>query len=423
MEAQSYHQKNHFVTVETDTVDRARLRHQTPEGRDSGKARLHGLDALRGGALLLGILLHALMTFHTDGTWLVIDDRSTAHADTVVYVIHLFRMTLFMLLAGYFGNLVLRRRGGVAYIRDRLVRILSPIFVFWPLAVILPIGIFKPLDAARRNLPDPTASTEDVDLLTILSPTFLWFLLTLMQCAVIVVAARAVLLRAFGAEVLERAGTATGRWLSSPGGVLIAALPYLTGLLIQGRYPTGISMPLTVLPELSSLIPYLGAFLVGWMLFAHHGSMAQLGDRWFIHLLAAVILTVAAAPDLPLDRPLPITAALAALAGWTWTYALLGLCTRHLSRERPALRYLADASYWMYLVHIPILLGCQFLVAGAAWPILVKLLFTLTITFTILLVSYHLLVRSTWLGKWLNGRRHPFRWNPLASTSSPGTRR
>ena len=37
-------------------------------------ARLHHLDALRGGALLLGVLLHALMPFAPGELWLVNDD-------------------------------------------------------------------------------------------------------------------------------------------------------------------------------------------------------------------------------------------------------------------------------------------------------------------------------------------------------------
>ncbi|SDS43746.1 glucans biosynthesis protein C [Brevibacterium sandarakinum] len=382
---------------------------------DSGHPRLHGLDALRGGALLLGILLHALMSFHTSGGWLIADVRNTVVADTTVYVIHLFRMTLFMLLAGYFGNMVLRRRGAASYVRDRLVRILSPIFVFWPLAVILPMAVFVPLDAARRNLPAPSASAEDVGLLTIFSPSFLWFLLTLMQCTLIVVAVRAMLVRIFGAEALARAASIVGRWFASPAGAIIAALPYLIGLLIQGHSLSGIREPLTVVPELSSLIPYLGAFVVGWMLFAHRPGLVQVSRRWLLHLVAAVIFTVVAAPDLPLHRPLPVAATLTALAAWAWTYALLGLCTRFLTRERPAIRYLADASYWMYLIHMPILLGCEVLVAGADLPIFVKLLFTLSITFAVLLLSYHFLVRSTWLGKWLNGRRHPFHWSPRSA--------
>lgn len=386
------------------------------DSRTGRQPRLHGLDALRGGALLLGILLHALMSFHTSGGWMIADERTTVSADIAVYVIHLFRMTLFMLLAGYFGNMVVRRRGPGAYVRDRVVRILSPIFVFWPLAVILPMAILVPLDAARRNLPDPNAAADDLDPLIIFSPSFLWFLLTLMQCTVIVVLVRAMLIRIFGAEALARASSTVGRWLSSPAGVLIAAVPYLMGLIIQGHSLSGIREPLTVVPELSSLIPYLGAFLTGWLLFAHRPSLDRLGERWLVHLVAAVLLTVAAAPELPIDRPLPMAAALTALAGWSWTYGLLGLCTRCLTRERPALRYLADASYWMYLTHLPILLACEVMAAGASLPILVKLLFTLTVTCTVLLVSYHFLVRSTWLGRWLNGRRHPFRWNPFTPT-------
>lgn len=429
MESQSYYHKGD-PTLGTSAVSQSGPAPRPPpksghDSRESGKFRLHGLDALRGGALLLGILLHALMSFHTDGGWLIADERNTAYADTAVYVIHLFRMTLFMLLAGYFGNLVLRRRGTRSYVRDRLVRILSPIFVFWPLAVILPWVTLVPLDVARRNLPDPSASAEEVSLLLILSPSFLWFLLTLMQCVVIIVALRAVLIRVFGAEALARAGATAGRWLASPAGVAIAALPYMVGLLIQGKNLSGLREPHTVLPELSSLIPYLGAFIVGWMLFAHRDALVQLGNRWLVHLVSAVLLTIAAAPDLPIHRPTIVAAVLTALAGWAWTYALLGLCTRFLTRERPAIRYLADASYWMYLIHMPILLACEVLVAGSPLPIIIKLLFTLTVTFAILLVSYHFLVRSTWLGKWLNGRRHPFRWNPLASTasSSPAARR
>ena len=39
--------------------------------------RLHGLDALRAGALLLGIVLHGLAPFMPGGGWLVTDRYST----------------------------------------------------------------------------------------------------------------------------------------------------------------------------------------------------------------------------------------------------------------------------------------------------------------------------------------------------------
>jgi glucans biosynthesis protein C len=376
--------------------------------------RLHGLDALRGGALLLGILLHSLMPFHPESGWFIADAQTAGAVDEIAYVIHLFRMTLFMLLAGFFGNLVLQRRGPTAFVRERATRILLPAIAFWPVAVILPLAILVPLDAARRDLP-PAPPPEDVPLLLALSPLVLWFLWTLMQCVVIVVVARALLIRAISAERLGRAASAAGRVLTRPGGVLLAAVPYATGLVIQGRFLSGLREPQTVLPEWSSLIPYLGAFLTGWLLFAHRGGLQRLAGQWPAHLVAALVLTVGAAPGLPVDRPVPLAAALTALAGWTWVYALLGVCMRFLTRERPALRYLADSSYWMYLMHLPLLLLCELFLADLDWPIAIKLLLTLGLCVVLLLVSYHLLVRSTWLGGWLNGRRVPFCWGPLRS--------
>ncbi|MFC2686084.1 MAG: acyltransferase, partial [Arachnia propionica] len=73
------------------------------------------------------------------------------------------------------------------------------------------------------------------------------------------------------------------------------------------------------------------------------------------------------------------------------------------------IRYLADASYWMYLVHLPLLVLFEIPLADLGWPILVKLLLTWAVTTAVLLITYELLVRHTWLGAWLNGRRYPRR--------------
>jgi glucan biosynthesis protein C len=82
---------------------------------------------------------------------------------------------------------------------------------------------------------------------------------------------------------------------------------------------------------------------------------------------------------------------------------LVGLFHRWCTRERPAVRLLADASYWMYLVHLPLVIAGQGMVRDLPWPSAVKfLLLTLAVT-SILLVSYRLVVRDTWIGRLLNG--------------------
>ena len=72
-------------------------------------------------------------------------------------------------------------------------------------------------------------------------------------------------------------------------------------------------------------------------------------------------------------------------------------------------RYLADASYWVYLVHLPLVMAGQVLVLAAPWPWFVKLGAVVASVTAISLLSYELLVRHTFLGRLLNGRRVPWR--------------
>ncbi|MEZ5088224.1 MAG: acyltransferase family protein [Micropruina sp.] len=385
--------------------------------------RLHGLDALRAGALLLGIVLHSLLPFIPGIPWLVIDTRSSELTGIPVFVIHLFRMTLFMLLAGYFGRLVLQRRGPGRYLRDRVVRILLPFLAFWPIAV-LPLGLMAMFQAEQRGepllLPPPT---ED-PLLTI-NPGQLWFLLVLMQCVVLTLLARALIVPALGRERAAAVAAWCGRVFSSPAGVLVAAVPYFVALLMQGTVLGGILAPETLVPSASALTAYLGAFLVGWTLQARPDALRRIARGGPVQLGAAALFTVVgfflSTPDSAV--PLPVTAGVIALASWCWVYALLALATTFLTRERPVVRYLADASYWMYLLHLPLLVGFELLLAPLDWPILAKLGLTWVVVGLALLVSYHLLVRSTPIGRWLNGRRYPFRlgWGGPDERRDPGS--
>ena len=106
--------------------------------------RLHGLDALRGGALLLGILLHSFLAFLPDLGCIVVDETPREYTGAISSTIHLFRMPLFMLLAGYFARVVVHKRGMRRYLRERTVRIALPLFAFWPVAV-LPFALIAQL--------------------------------------------------------------------------------------------------------------------------------------------------------------------------------------------------------------------------------------------------------------------------------------
>ncbi|WP_020576782.1 acyltransferase family protein [Actinopolymorpha alba] len=375
----------------------------TSPGEAPGSTRLHGLDALRGGALILGIVLHALIPFTVETPWLVKDQDQSPVADVTNYVIHLFRMTLFLVLAGYFGRMMLTRRGVRRFLGDRLKRIALPLVVFWPVAV-LPLALLSLLNLHVRNLPQPTDVPTDP--LLMITPGHLWFLLILMECYLLMLAVRAMAPRLLGTHTVQRLTTRATRTFTAPLGVMVVALPYAATLLLQNEPMTGgIAAPTTILPDPISLISYFGAFTVGWCLQTDSNALHRLSrpGAW-IHLAVAagttalgwVLLHHAAMPA--------ITASVMAIAAWSWVYALLGLCIQYLTRERASVRYLADASYWMYLMHLPLLVAIEIPLADLGWPIIAKLAVALTTTFLILLASYALMVRTTPIGRWLNGR-------------------
>lgn len=372
------------------------------------RERLHGLDTLRSGALALGILLHALMPFMPGLPWLVVDTKSSWITAGAIYGIHLFRMVLFMMLAGYFGRMVLQRRGAGSYVKDRALRIGLPTIAFYPLAV-LPLGLLVVLNSTLRGAPLPEDPRPGPDWLPdlALAPGHLWFLVVLLQCVLITVAVRALALRVLGRERGERIAQRVGQVLSSPIGVAVLAVPYLIALLMQPDVQGGIKEPVTILPEPAPLIAYLSAFLGGWFLHARTGALQRITRQWPVQLTVATVLSVVGFVFFVVAVPAVVHGAVMALAGWAWTFALTGMCLRFLNRGSRVVRYLADASYWSYLLHLPIVVGLGILFADLNWPIMVKLALTCAITAAILLLSYDLLVRSTWVGRWLNGRRHP----------------
>jgi len=76
-----------------------------------------------------------------------------------------------------------------------------------------------------------------------------------------------------------------------------------------------------------------------------------------------------------------------------------------LNQENRIFRFIADASYWIYLIHLPVLLFVQYLLLDSSWHLLIKLLLATTVTLTIGLITYLVFVRWTPLGVLLNGRR------------------
>ncbi len=398
---------------------------------DSGTqpARLHALDAVRGGALLMGVAFHASLSFLPGPQIWVVRDAAEPLVGGFFIVSHMFRMTLFFVIAGLFGRMLLERRGTVGFVRDRGKRIVLPLIVFWPLTLAGIIATFVWGAAAMNGgvmptnqppPPPPTAATFPL--------THLWFLylLTLLYLAMLAVRGIARLIDRNGLIAARVADPAMAGAIRYGAASVVLAIP---GFLALMKLPVwmpaaGIPTPDTgLIPNAAALAAYATAFGFGWMLHRQPALLREIAARWALHLVGAVLLTGwllwdrAAtsffAPELDPTRRALLAGAYM-IASWAWTLGLLGAALRFLDAERRWVRYLADSSYWIYLVHLPVVMALQVLVFPIALPGLIKFAIVVAGASLILLASYHLLVRRSFIGRWLNGRSAPRTREPQA---------
>jgi hypothetical protein len=74
---------------------------------------------------------------------------------------------------------------------------------------------------------------------------------------------------------------------------------------------------------------------------------------------------------------------------------------------------MSDASYWMFIMHMPVVILLQVAMAAVPLPALAKVPIVLALAVAVLVPSYDLLVRPTWLGGLMNGRRYARGTPPL----------
>jgi peptidoglycan/LPS O-acetylase OafA/YrhL len=132
------------------------------------------------------------------------------------------------------------------------------------------------------------------------------------------------------------------------------------------------------------------------------------GRWWFVILPLTLIILFPIGlviTFLSPETPWVITSVLQIAFTWAMIFGLLGLFRALLSQEYRLVRYLSDASYWLYLIHLPLVILAQSWVRTWDAPSGAKffgLLFGVSI---VLLISYHVFVRRTPIGWLLNGRR------------------
>lgn len=198
------------------------------------------------------------------------------------------------------------------------------------------------------------------------------------------------------AEIVHVAPTGRLRWWLVPA----SCVPYAFM-----SFPYGPDTAIGLLPMPHLLLFYWCFFWFGAATFAAEGTATALGRHWRATLpLALVIL-------FPVGLATLGTASLAATLqpayAWAMSLGLIGLFHSVFSRPSPPIRWLADAAFWMYLAHVPVVILAQTLLVDLPWPAAAKFAAVVAATLVLLLATYRWCVRFTPIGWLLNGPRAP----------------
>ena len=197
-------------------------------------------------------------------------------------------------------------------------------------------------------------------------------------------------------------------------------------------------IPLTMLPQSwmaagnfgpdpsIGLLPIPGVFVVLRDLFLFRCRptgiwmtwTGQLGRHWYLSLPMALLIVFSHRARSNFEdvrnpaRTLPdvstramVSNCLQATFAWLMLFGSIGLFRRLLSRENPTMRYLSDSSYWLYLIHLPLVLLAQWLVRDLQVAAFVKFSGIVIVISGLLLLTYEYGVRYTAIGRLLNGPR------------------
>ncbi len=386
--------------------------------------RIHSLDSLRAIMMLLGLVLHSALTynvtFHGDA-WELKDPFSTnVFTDSVVFFIHSFRMPIFFLVAGFFGALLFYERKPIKMIKNRISRITFPfvvfLFILWPIILIT----FSYTNAvfSRNENPLTIALVTFSSLASFLPKTtfHLWFLYYLMHTTFTTVLLALLLKKS--ANITSHI-TKSFNWIIQRPFVRILFFSGVTFLVYLFLETTMIEASVSLIPDLNTFVFYFFSYLVGWVFFKSKHLLSTLMSYDWLSVILAVLLTVfqglvtqdASSEVIVLNSKSEGIMILGAITVWLFIFGITGLFIRYGSDHSIKMRYISDASYWVYLIHLPITAIIPAFIYEWQLHAVIKFLIVLIVTTFICFATYHYFVRNTFIGKFLNGKKYPVKIN------------
>lgn len=380
--------------------------------------RIHSMDALRAIAMLLGIVLHVSIAYRITplSPWPADDKIHSIFYDYLYLFLHSFRMQLFYLIAGFFARLLYLKIGKNAFIRHRFKRIAWPLFV--GLLTIAPLSMIPFIYYGYGSLHPELGFMEVMK--NINSYIFqwngmahLWFLYYLIFYYITMIILLSLVKSSVLGVLKKGVDFIYKKIILFPkiGSILVLIIPVSAILCLFPQLPVEPYTGLT--PKIPLYLYYGFFFFLGYTIHRYYINQLNVFTE---NAISFFIIGITMVPlvwhfcYLPDNGNAPVIMYLfirflAASQTIFLLFGFLGVFLKFSRSESHILRYISDASYWMYLIHMPIVVWMQIWFIDSVVPPLLRFWIINVATIGICMITYALFVRYTFIGKVLNGPR------------------
>lgn len=362
-------------------------------------SRIHGLDALRAIAMLMGIFLHASI-FYMDRPlkgWPTDDSFHTLAFDYLYHWIHSFRMPLFFLIAGFFARFLYYKIGEKEFVRHRFKRIFIPFMI--SMVVILPVSSFPFIYNSLLKQGNAAGEAFWLALPKMFSWNglyHLWFLYYL----IVFYMGMTVAFRTFQRFNWKFFGGAFRIFGAGP----VLLIGFLT-LVLYGFYDIYVEPWTGILIRPGQALYYGSFFFVGILINRRFKDFKISKSISWLFFIAGSVVTPWIVGLLSSDLEKLTLNFLVSAQTYLLTMGSLGLFLNYFKTEDAILRYISDSAYWLYLIHFPLLATLQMFLVGSVVPGPLRFWIALSIVLFICLWSYQRWVRYSIVGEYLHGKR------------------
>lgn len=401
-------------------------------------ARRYELDWLRTLVVLGLVPVHTAVIF-TPMHDLYIKNAQTSDAMMLVGVfVGVFGMPVLFFVSGAASWFALTSRTNGRFARERVARLLVPL-VFATLAI-SPIQTYvvtlsNPSFASAVGAPiaDPhfldsyprfylqylreyayfLGHPSIAGFLAVVGQ--LWFVLYLFVFSMAAIPLFAYLRGPRGLRWIERLGTFCERPVAIF--ALAAPLALVDGIAHAAWTGTG---------AVAEILVYLLCFLYGYLMYADQRIVEAMRRQWAPALVAGLGLWLIAEIWLAPWPPRPYDNAMGSLffiplrgiIAWFWVVGLVGVFSRYASRTSKALRYLSDAAYPIYILHVAAIVSIGSIVVRWQAPLLLKFVIIMLAAYVVLIGVYEAVIKRVRVMRTLFGLRN----EPRPERKRPGPR-